>query len=251
MRGCVVLTFLALASLFAELELDLGSLQKPAPIPERWLLKLVPDKLPELPAEAIEGEWHERTFVFGGIGCGSRPSGFRDVRYWFTPGKRGFVGLAKTEHAEPTWAGHHVARREARLAVDGMFVEIGGELYTARAVTDLEKGRQVRELLLNTTLELPGPAWYRAGITDGEIVEEWRADFADDPRKKDAGKVTIHHRWRTWNDPGGKTTVVKANFKKVRYVSPYTNSPEEYSKDWRQLDLTPEGDIKIDWIPKL
>ncbi|WP_439629889.1 hypothetical protein [Gemmata sp.] len=232
-------------------ELDLGALQKPAALPDRWQLKLLPDKLPELPAP-LEGEWHDRTFVFGGFGCGMRPSGLGDTRIWFRPGfGANLPGHATVERWEPLFHGHHVTKYQARTAVHGPLIEFAGELYTARVTTRKEPGGARRELLLGSTLELPGLVWYRAGTSNGgNCVEEWRAEFREDPRTNDEGVVTIRTHWRFWSDVEGMPLVVKAAYKKP-FVSWFTNSPRPADTRLLQLALTPIGKWRVEDLPRL
>lgn len=174
----------------------------PAPLPDRWRLQLLPDGLPQLPDRLYDVTWHD------GLLNSRLSSAYWEV--WVD-----FRRAARTRPAEAvvTLAGGRLAvpprtplapgHRWVPLAVHGPLVEFDRRLYTAAIFTgkpgrDPELARD--RFHLGSAVEFKAGAWYQAGTTtprDGKpVVEEWRLEFKDDPRKAAAGAVRTRGRWR-------------------------------------------------------
>ena len=197
----------------------------PAPLPDRWLLKLVPDDLPSLPDPFHTTTWYYGTDLFTRVGPSwefwaefhkageGRPA---EAVLTLTGGEQGrFNGPFGLDHL-PTTRGHRIVP----LAVHGPLVEFEGRLYTAtfRTSKAVPGRRPEREMLhLGSAVELKDRVWYQAGTTTpsggGMVsVEEWRIEFRDDPRTKDRGTATLRGHWRVLIDPGGKSFESEVSF---------------------------------------
>jgi hypothetical protein len=243
-RGVPVLTILVWAGVVSGWDLDFEVLRKPAPLPQRWALKLMPETLPELPPGTVNGVWYAREFRFGGIGCGAVPTGVAKTRLRFQAGPPGGMGGVEIEHTEPAFTGRFVTERRARLAVHQSLVEFDGALYTARLDTPKVKGREVRRLELGVAVELAHLVWYQAGTeARRNTLEEWRLEFSDDPRVKESGTMTIRRHRRHIYETEGQSWEVEARFKTASYPWNMPAVPPELAA-WRVITVTTTQDAE-------
>jgi len=203
----------------------------PAPLPDRWLLKLVPDNLPALPDRFYMVSWYDshRAQHFGHSWDFwvefRKPEAGRPAEASLTlsswkqtdrPPAQDFESLPP-----PTRPGSaSVPHRSVPLAVYGPLIEFEGKLYTATTRTrkDSSAPKQEREMLyLGSAVELKDRVWYQAGTTTGNsgtaTAEEWRLEFQDDPRTKDAGTATILGHRRVLTEPEGESFAAEVRFK--------------------------------------
>jgi hypothetical protein len=224
----------------------------PAPLPDRWLLQLVPDKLPPLPDAFYTTTWYDSFFPRGVT---------RSWELWLTfrkadaarPAEATILRLAErfpdTPHSPPP------APRVVPLAVHGPLVEFDGRLYTA-TVRPWKRGpdpKDVRDTLhLGSAVEATERVWYQAGTTtvpNGKtLVEEWRLEFKDDPRKAAAGTATVRGHWRIVTEPEGGSfaadlpfTVAPPNDVSKARVITFT-LPDGVKKPRRELPYLVIGD---------
>jgi hypothetical protein len=189
-----------------------GPKPRPAPIPARWLLKYAPAELPALPATFHDTAWHH----------GFHPRSLRGAFDEWTQFARDSlttppdVTITHTEWGFDDKRGATV--RKVPLAVYGPLVEYDGNLHTV-AITNWEKedGKKPRWVLnLGAAIEVRKNVWYQAGserFTDGKVrVREFRLEFADDPRTKDAGKVKVFTSERFADKYEGETLEVEGEF---------------------------------------
>jgi hypothetical protein len=200
-----------------------GVKPRPAPIPTRWQLQLVPRDLPPLPGSfytttwmrsydpRMGGGWYE-TYRFG-----------RDTLT--TPGvvtinrtpphpidrPRGGGGFGGPQELQKD------PNREVPLAVYGPLVEFEGQLQMV-AVVDREPGDDYPGPVLRATaIETRKNVWYQAKSEHFSIgparVEECRLEFADDPRVKDEGRVTVRYSIRMTDEQKGETGEFEVRFK--------------------------------------
>jgi len=195
----------------------------PAPLPDRWMLKLLPDNLLPLPDRIYDVTWYNRR--------DSRSS----LDSWVLWAEFRRANRDRPAEAVVTLIGHGTpwtvrptgrvpppqGRRSVPLAVHGPLVEFDGRLYTATLRTGKIAGDDVpnREFLhLGSAVELKNHVWYKAGTvtaTDGKMVtvEEWRLDFKDDPRIAAEGIVTVRHHSRVFTKPDGESFSADLRFK--------------------------------------
>jgi hypothetical protein len=171
----------------------------PAPLSDRWLLKLLPDDLPPTPDRLYAVTWYNRSDG----GSGGLDLGEDAWELWveFRKADRDRpaetvltrTGAAATGRRIGMWRPPPVTttdRRAVPLAVHGPLVEFDRRLYTATTGTRKFGRKDIpdREVLnLGAAVELKGKVWYQAGTRvaeDGKTVsvEEWRLEFKDDPR---------------------------------------------------------------------
>ena len=203
--------------MFAALVLAAGvaPAQPPAPLPERWLLKLAPDDLKRTPPNLFSQTWFDGRY--------SRAGGWeRWVQ--FRPGYLGgpatvtITTLGDRELLVPPSKSEPVSRT-LPLAVHGPLVEFDRKLYTAVS-RPFRGGMQrsvTQQLHLGAAVELKDRVWYQAGTrTDPDskamTVEEWRLEFADDPRKADTGTVTVRGHRRPFGERGGEALKLDVRF---------------------------------------
>jgi hypothetical protein len=195
---------------FATLVLAAGltPAQPPAPLPERWLLKLAPDDLKRTPPNLFSQTWYDAHH--------SRAIG-RSWELWvqFRAGHLGgpaTVTLTKLGERERIVPGERAdpVSRTLPLAVHGPLVEFDHKLYTAvsRPLRVGMKASVTQQLHLGAAVGLRDNVWYQAGThtsADGKTVtvEEWRLKFKDDPRTADAGSVVVRGHQRPLAERAG------------------------------------------------
>jgi hypothetical protein len=191
----------------------------PAPLPDRWLLKLAPDGLPPLPDRFYAVTWYASHFNWGG---GSRwefwadfrkPARGRPVEALLTLTGEHEFGLGLTGHFWPVYPPTASGHRTALLAVHGPLVEFEGRLYTAT----IRPGKDAEEMLhLGSAVELKDRVWYQAGTTSAggkpASVQEWRIEFRDDPRTADRVTAFLRGRWRVPTEPEGESFEAEVRF---------------------------------------
>ena len=191
--------------------------QPPAPLPERWLLKLAPDDLKRTPPNLISQTWYD-SHRPRAIGTGwERWVQFR-AGYLGGPATVTITKLGEREFVPPPNLPEPVSRT-LPLAVHGPLVEFDRKLYTAvsRPFRVGMKQSATQQLHLGAAVELKDNVWYQAGTrtsADGKTVtvEEWRLEFADDPRKADAGAVTVRGHQRPLGERGGEALKLDLRF---------------------------------------
>jgi hypothetical protein len=200
--------------MFAALALAAGmsAAQPPAPLPDRWLLKLAPADLPALPARFYEPTWHDSQRAAA--------VGFSWDR-WFhfrRPDAGGPATATITKQRDRAPApGDEPPRRVVPLAVHGPLVEFDGRLYTA-AVRPIRGPKQATDVLhLGAAVALPRNVWYQVGtqtLRDGKgvAVVEWRLEFKDDPRTTASGTLTARHSRRPLAERGSDATAAEWRF---------------------------------------
>jgi hypothetical protein len=241
------------ATLALALAAGLAPTAAPAPLPDRWLLKLVPEKLPPLPDRFYASTWYATTGPFPSFGpswefwAEFRKAGQdRPAEAVLTlPGtdQAGFGGVSFGQL--PTTRGH----RTVPLAVHGPLVEFERRLYTAtiRTLKSIPGQHAEREMLhLGSAIELKNRVWYQAGTTTpmngkGLSVEEWRIEFEDDPRTADRGTATLRGHWRVLTEPEGESFDAEIRF---RAGKTHTGG--------RTVDLLwPRGTLQTRSLPRL
>jgi hypothetical protein len=201
----------------AVLVATLAPAQPPAPLPDRWLLRLAPADLPRTPPDLYSQSWFDALY--------SRASS-RSWERWvqFRPAdRRGPATVTVTKiggselfrppnQAEPV-------TRTLPLAVHGPLVEFDRQLYTAvsRPLRGGMKASITQQLHLGAAVELKDRVWYQAGThtsPDGKTVtvEEWRLEFKDDPRTADAGSVAVRGFRRPLTERTGKEFAAEVRF---------------------------------------
>jgi hypothetical protein len=200
----------------------------PAPLPDRWLLKLLPDNLPALPDRFYAVTWYHYTHAPNTgnaweVWADFRKAGkFRPAEAILTlpylPGSAlgGLFGGLTLEQL-PTKPGH----RTVPLAVHGSLVEFDRKLYTATIRTSKAvPGRYPeREMLhLGSAIEVKDRVWYQAGTTrlrrgKGLSIEEWRIEFREDPRTTAQGKAMVHGHWRGLSELEGESFNAEISFR--------------------------------------
>jgi hypothetical protein len=200
-----------------------------APLPDRWLLKLVPKNLPPLPNDFYETGWFEGKFAsFDSLHSEPHSQWARDIR--FRPGVGGRAGEFTLE-TSVSYMGitGRGTPRTTPLAVHRCLVEFEGNLYTAAiqerllgqdlSPTSPRFGEKIigKWLGLGTAIELPNRVWYQARtlrLKSGQLeVREWRLEFGDDPRVKDEGRVTARAYVRVVTEPEGHMVTADATFR--------------------------------------
>lgn len=206
-----------------------AALAGPTPLPDRWLLKLVPPNLPALPDALFTTRWYgsESVSPFLG-GLGTTP---RDVptEWAFRPG----VGRRPGTMSKVLLGDNNRPPETHPLAVHRCLVEFDRKLYTA-AVID-------KSLVLGVPVELPNRVWYQAGLLDdGQTVREWRLEFDDDPRANRTGGVTVRGHVRKLADPDGREVRFQTRFKS-----------EGFGGEWvvKFLDVRQEPSLQRFTIP--
>jgi hypothetical protein len=221
--------------------------QPPAPLPERWLLKLAPDDLTRAPPNLFSQTWYDahRTRAFD-----------HDWERW-VQFRAGYLGGPATVTITKL-GGRDVGRppnpvepvtRTLPLAVHGPLVEFDRKLYTAvsRPLPVGMKQSTTQQLHLGAAVELKDHVWYQAGTRTAPggttvTVEEWRLEFADDPRKADAGTVTVRSRRRPVGERGGEAMKLDVRF---------TAEPTNEARRVRVVRLQPPDGAKGPRLPYL
>src|SRR5262245_8864829 len=194
----------------------------PAPLPDRWLLKLFPDDLPPLPDRVFDVTWYDkhdsRASTLSWILWVEfrRANRLRSAEAVVTRLGDGDPSARWTRGRTSTPQG----RRSVPLAVHGPLVEFDRQLYTATLRTG-KIGDDIpdREFLhLGSAVEVKGRVWYQAGTRTAEdgktvTVEEWRLEFKSDPRTAREGVVTVRHHSREITKPDGAVSAADLRFK--------------------------------------
>ena len=206
---------------------------KPAPIPERWLLKYAPKDMPALPAAFTEKTWYHRWFP--------RLSGAWEEWVVFAPENAKRPGTATITRAD-TGADQklQLTVRTIPLAVYGPLVEYDGRLYTASVGKWAHEQPTPTDVLdFGSAAELPGNVWYQAASAGGKVgpkwVQEWRLEFDADPRTAQKGKVKVFGFHRETTEAEGEDFVAELKFER-------TKQPHE--KTW-SIKLVAEEATKV------
>lgn len=213
-----------------------GPQARPAPIPERWLLKYAPKDMPELPKQFAAETWTHHFFPrFASLAW----------EEWvaFTPAtakRPGTATITRAERDQDNVTKRVLKVRTVPLAVHGRLVEYDGRLYTVSIGNwPHEQPTPTDVLDLGAAVELPGNIWYQAASLtekDGPTwVQEWRLEFADDPRTAKEGKVKVFGFGRDVTKFEGEEFVAEMRFER-------TKQPHE--KVW-SIKLTAPKDAKL------
>ncbi len=217
----------AAIALTVGLAANLAPAVPPAPLPDRWLLKLIPDGLPSLPDRFYAVTWYDRDPRYAR--WGDAISGWEVWADFRKPGPRRPAEAFLTETGQRPWPSNQIGtgfplagwgHRTARLAVHGPLVEFEGRLFTAtiRTRKDALDPQADREVLhLGSAIELKDRVWYQAGtvtpLSGGAVsVEEWRIEFRDDPRTADRGTAMLRGHWRVLTEPEGESFAAEVSF---------------------------------------
>jgi len=212
-----------------------GPKPRPAPIPERWLLKYAPKDMPPLPEQFAKNTWYDRwfprfvTLAWEEWVSFSPETLTRPGTAMITRGDRG-------EDGKP-----QLTVRTVSLAVYGRLVEYDGRLYTASIGNWAHEQPIPTDVLdLGTAVELPNNVWYKAasgGGKDGDplMVQEWRLEFADDPRTAKEGKVKVFGFAREVSKRDGEEFVAEVRFERTK---------EPHEKSWKVKLIAPDG-VKV------
>jgi len=203
----------ALGSIYVTPE---GVKPRPAPIPTRWRLQLVPRDLPPLPDSFYTTTWQRsydprqgggwiETFRFG-----------RDTLT--TPG---VVTIDHIPYRPRHEQQEKATTRKVPLAVYGPLVEFEGQLQMVAIADRNLGGDKPTPVLRATAIEGLKNVWYQAwcagpGSNGKALVEECRLEFADDPRDKDEGRVTVRYSNRMTDEPKGEAAEFEVGFKVVK-----------------------------------
>ncbi|QDU19641.1 hypothetical protein [Urbifossiella limnaea] len=195
----------------------LSPAQPPAPLSERWLLQLAPADLPRPPNNLYSQTWFDsyRPRALGGA-----------WERWvqFRPGYLGgpaTVSITKLNEVDRVVPGKEPGpvHRSLPLAVHGPLVEFDRKLYTAvsRPFRVGKTPGVTQQLHLGAAVELKDHVWYQAGTrtdADGKTVtvEEWKLEFNDNPRKADAGTVTVRSHRRPLAQRDGEALKLEVRF---------------------------------------
>lgn len=193
--------------------------QPPAPLPERWLLQLAPDDLKRTPPNLVSQTWYDS----------HRPRAVGDGWERWVQFRAGYLGgpatvtITKLGERERVVPGERPDpdTRTLPLAIHGPLVEFDRKLYTAvsRPLRIGMTPRATQQLHLGASVELKDHVWYQAGThtaRDGKVtVQEWKLEFADDPRTADAGTVTVRSYRRPLAERGGEALKLDVRFTAV------------------------------------
>lgn len=200
----------------------------PASLPDRWLLQLVPADLPRTaPPRLFSETWYDAHHSRAIHLSWERWVQFRPG-YLGGPATASITKLGEREFIDPRKREAPV-HRVVPLAVHGPLVEFDGKLFTA-AVAPLRVGMKTtvtQQLHLGAAVALKDNVWYQAGTRpspDGKTVtvEEWRLEFADDPRVKDEGAATVRGSTRVLTARTGEATKLEVRFKRTPPREPDT-----------------------------
>lgn len=184
--------------------------EPPAPLPDRFLLKLAPADLPKLPDTFWKTTWLDAS-------GGRNPRAGWTEWIEFAPGaQQKEAGVTFTKQTGLPEDGK-VTVRSAPLAVHGALVEFDRKLYTV-ALTERkgDEGKTRKYLTLGAAVEIKPNVWYQAfseEFSDGTgRVTELSAEFAVDPRKEKEGKATVRQYVRALDERQGKLTEFEGEF---------------------------------------
>jgi hypothetical protein len=173
------------------------------PLPERWTLEFMPDKLPNLPDDVYGKTW-------GHLPPRTRTGrGHSDFLTFHKPagGKPAEVAWRQVMHLRFGQEDRETTRT-LELRVEKSLLEFGGELHTAVVHDDI--------LALNAGVPIDDRSWYVVQcdtFTDGKVrVSEYLFDFDDDPRTADNGKLTVKHASNLFPDPHPEKWTQAATF---------------------------------------
>ncbi|MFO0799994.1 MAG: hypothetical protein U0804_21185 [Gemmataceae bacterium] len=204
--------------MFAALVLAaLAPAQPPAPLPDRWLLTLAPADLPRTPANLYSHTWFDAYYGRAVGTAWERWVQFRPA-YLGGPATVSITKIGERDRIGPDVRPDPVSRT-LPLAVQGPLVEFDRKLYTAvsRPYRVGMTASATQQLHLGAAVELKDRVWYQAGTrtaADGKTVtvEEWRLEFAADPRITDAGTVTVRAHLRPFGQRGGESFAHEVRF---------------------------------------
>lgn len=207
-----------------------GPKPRPAPIPERWLLKYAPKDMPPMPEAFAAKTWYRDWF----------PRFGKAWEEWvaFSPEALARPGTATITRADARDNDEpKLTVRTVPLAVHGRLVEYDGRLYTAGVGNwAFMQPTPVDVLDLGAAVELPDNVWYQAASGGGKDeptwVQEWRMEFSDDPRTAKEGKVKVRGFLRETTSRDGEDFAGEFRFER-------TKQPHE--KTWTVKLVVPEG----------
>jgi hypothetical protein len=207
---------------------------RPAPIPERWLLKYAPKDMPALPEAFAKNVWYDRWFPRIARLAWEEWVEFRPE----TAKHPGTATITRRDAGED-----HKPRLTVRtvpLAVYGPLVEYDGRLFTAAIGRWAHEQPTPTDVLdLGQAVELPGNVWYQAAGGGGKgeptWVQEWRLEFADDPRVAKKGTVKVFGHGRETTEAEGEDFVAELKFERTK--EPHENS-------WK-VKVIAEDDVKL------
>jgi hypothetical protein len=207
---------------------------KPAAIPERWLLKYAPKDMPALPEAFAKHVWNHGWFPRISLGAWEEWVEFRPETAK-RPGTATITRRDRDEDRKP-----RLTTRAVPLAVYGPLVEYDGRLFTAAIGRWAHMQPTPTDVLdLGQAVELPGNVWYQAASLrepDGPTwVQEWRLEFADDPRVAKTGRVKVFGYGRETTEAEGEDFVAELRFERTK--EPHENS-------WK-VKVIAEDDAKL------
>jgi hypothetical protein len=185
-------------------------------IQDRWNLRLLPEKCPEIDPALLDAAWGER-MPHDILGRGID----RFIRF---PAARGAHDGRSIAFTTVRHHGVHARVRETTttathpLTLGGPFLEYDGLLHTAFV------SREV--LVPDAILEVADRKWYTAAAQRtspsqaGEVevtLTEYLFEFDDDPIAAARGTLTLHRHVRKPNEPAGKMTHFSAIFVRFRH----------------------------------
>jgi hypothetical protein len=227
-----MLPFLYLVAILESVSTSPAGIEsKPAPIPERWLLKYAPKDMPALPEAFAAKTWYHRYFPR-----------FVSLAWeeWvaFTPATGSTPGAAKITRADRGEDDKpRLTVRTVPLAIHGRLVEYDGRLFTVGIGRWAHEQPTPTDVLdFGVAVELPGNVWYQAASLNekGEPtrVQEWKLEFSDDPRTAKQGRATVRGFGRVVTEIEGEDFVCEVKFER-------TKQPHE--KVWSIKLTAPEG----------
>jgi hypothetical protein len=207
---------------------------KPAPIPDRWLLKYAPKEMPALPEAFAKHVWYDRWFPRISLGAWEEWVEFKPE----TAKRPGTATITRREMGEDRKP--RLTTRTVPLAVYGPLVEYDGRLFTAGIGRWAHEQPTPTDVLdLGRAIELPGHVWYQAA-SQGEKggptwVQEWRLEFSDDPRVAKKGTVKVFGHSRETTEPEGEDFVAELRFERTK---------EPHERSWT-IKVIADGDAKL------
>jgi hypothetical protein len=211
-----------------------GPQVRPAPIPERWLLRYAPEEMPPLPESFVKTTWNHRWFPRTSVGAWEEWVAFSPE----TATRRGTATITRSRANPKQIDAPALTRRTVPVAVYGRLVEYDGRLYTAGVGNWAHEQPIPTDVLdLGAAVELPSNVWYTAasgGGKDGDplMVQEWRLEFAQDPRTEKEGKVKVFGFAREVAKLDGEDFVAGVRFERTK---------EPHEKSWKVKLIAPEG----------
>jgi len=202
---------------------------------ERWHLRLVPGKCPEIDRSLLATEWSQRSArdILGrGIDHFIRfpaprvPNGARSIEL-----------KTVQHHSVNTQLSDTIKSAKHGLTIGGPFLEYDGLLHTAYVSKEV--------LVPDAIIEVAERKWYTAVARraaerpDAEpqiTLTEYLFEFDDDPIEIARGTLTLHRHVRKLSEPTGRMTRFASTFALFRHArddrAPYElqiGTPEQHS----------------------